>query len=172
MGSLQYYRTLRGIRQILWWNKQKLFSSESWMALSGLNLMENNTVRYNRELNWTQSTTNCETSSAKCVRILSKNTILNIILSKLDIFDLFPWVQTYLLIQLKTKDFKRRSTTVTSLHVKNSTSFSRREDDKPALLKNTKNPLCSEIMETSVTCVQKYRLRVDRGLRIRLQWFC
>ena len=33
------------------------------------NLMENNIVRYNRELNWTQLTTNCETS-AKCVRIL------------------------------------------------------------------------------------------------------
>ena len=49
---------------------KKLFSSVSRMALSGLNLMEKNTVRHNRELNLTQSTTNCETSSVKCVRIL------------------------------------------------------------------------------------------------------
>ena len=139
------------------------------MVLSCLNLMENNTVRYQRELNWTQSMTHSQTSSAKCVKILWRNITLNINLRKLGIFDSFPCVQTYLLIQMKTKDFKRRSTSVTSLHVKNSTSFGRREDDKPALLKNTKNPLCSEIMETSVTCVQKYRLRVDRGLRIRLQ---
>ena len=105
-------------------------------------------------------------------KILWRNIIFNINLRKLGIFDSFPCVQTYLLIQMKTKDFKRRSTTVTSLHVKNSTSFSRREDNKPALLQNMKNPLCWDIMETSVTCVQKYRLRVDRGLRIRLQWFC
>ena len=151
---------------------KKLFSSVSRMVLSSLNLMENNTVRYQRELNWTQSMTHSQTSSAKCVKILWRNIILNINLRKLGIFDSFPWLQTYLLIQMKTKDFKRRSTTVTSLHVKNSTSFSRREDDKPSLLQNMKNPLCWEIMKTSVTCVQKYRLRVDRGLRIRLQWFC
>ena len=100
---------------------KKLFSSVSRMVLSCLNLMENNTVRYQRELNWTQSMTHSQTSSAKCVKILWRNIILNINLRKLGIFDSFPWLQTYLLIQMKTKDFKRRSTTVTSLHVKNST---------------------------------------------------
>ena len=34
---------------------KKLFSLVSRMALSCLNLMDNNTVRHNRELNWTHT---------------------------------------------------------------------------------------------------------------------